>query len=98
MVSSLIPFTHSTLTFSDPIRCQITNEIDTFTDKVERNCHFLASGWNCMTHRFKVFPIRGKYRSIKQQNQLIYIIALPAGSREVTVAFNFKSERTVQSH
>jgi hypothetical protein len=22
-----------------------------FTDKVERNCHFPASGWNCMTHR-----------------------------------------------
>jgi hypothetical protein len=22
-----------------------------FTDKVERNCHFPAAGWNCMTHR-----------------------------------------------
>jgi hypothetical protein len=21
------------------------------TDKVERNCHFLAPGWNYMTHR-----------------------------------------------
>jgi hypothetical protein len=22
-----------------------------FTDKVERNCHFPAPGWNCMTRR-----------------------------------------------
>jgi hypothetical protein len=22
-----------------------------FTDKVERNCHFPAPGWKCMTHR-----------------------------------------------
>jgi hypothetical protein len=22
-----------------------------FTDQVERNCHFPAPGWNCMTHR-----------------------------------------------
>jgi hypothetical protein len=21
------------------------------TDKLERNCHFPAPGWNCMTHR-----------------------------------------------
>jgi hypothetical protein len=22
-----------------------------FTEEVERNCHFLAPGWNCVTHR-----------------------------------------------
>jgi hypothetical protein len=45
--------------------------------------------------RYNVFPIRLKYRPIK--NQLAYISAVPAGSREVTVAFNFISERTVHS-
>jgi hypothetical protein len=39
-----------------------------FTDKVERNCHFLASDWNLMSHReaLEGFPYRVNYRSTKK--------------------------------
>jgi hypothetical protein len=38
-----------------------------FTDKVERNCHFrLPAGTAWLTaKRYKVLPVRAKYRSIK---------------------------------
>jgi hypothetical protein len=54
-----------------------------FTAKGERNCHFPAPGWNCMTHR----------QALHKNNKInIYFIAVPARSREVTVALNFSSE------
>jgi hypothetical protein len=44
-----------------------------FTEKFERNCHFPAPSWNCMTqcHALQGFP---------DTNQ----VSLPAGRREVT--------------
>jgi hypothetical protein len=42
--------------------------------------------------RYKAFQIRVKYRSIKMIKSTH--LAVPAGSRVVTVAFNFISERT----
>jgi hypothetical protein len=66
-----------------------------YIDKVERNCYFPAGTAWLIAKCYKVFPIRVKYRSIKEQSKLIYIIAVPAASQEVTVAFNFISERTV---
>jgi hypothetical protein len=32
-------------------RVQTWLNYSAFTDKVERNCHFSAPGWNCVTHR-----------------------------------------------
>jgi hypothetical protein len=47
-----------------------------------------------MTHRqaLQGFPDRVKYRS---ENQLTEMKAVPAGNWEVTVSFNFISERTL---
>jgi hypothetical protein len=33
----------------------------------------------------------------QKQNQITFVIAVPAGNREVTIAFNFISEHTVLS-
>jgi hypothetical protein len=45
--------------------------------------------------RYKVFPIRVTYRSIKTIKSTYLHKTVLAGSREVTVAYNFISERTV---
>jgi hypothetical protein len=52
-----------------------------------------------MTYRQAIqgFPIRVKCRSMKQLSQLTHIVAIPAGSREVTVALNCSSESVYNS-
>jgi hypothetical protein len=58
-----------------------------FTDKVERNCHFPAPGWNCMTHREALQGFADTSQvslRTKQSNQLNSFIAVPAGSRQVS--------------
>jgi hypothetical protein len=44
---------------------------------------------------YKVFLIWVNYRSIKTIKSTYHIIAVPAGSQEITVAFNFISECTL---
>jgi hypothetical protein len=45
---------------------------------------------------YKVLPIRVKYCSTKTMKlTYLFFLVVPAGSREVTVAFNFISERAV---
>jgi hypothetical protein len=87
------------LSLSARIYLYITHVIkySAFTDKVERNCRFPAPGWNCIIHRqvLQSLPIRVKYRSIKTIKATYLFVAGPTGNREVTVAFNFISERTV---
>jgi hypothetical protein len=56
----------------------------------------LAAGTaRLIAKRYKVSPLRVKYRSIKTIKLTYLYTTVPAGSREVTVAFNFISERTV---
>jgi hypothetical protein len=68
-----------------------------FTDKVERNCHFPAPGWNCMTHRqaLQGFSDTSQVSPQKKKHQLHFFYNSSCRSREVTVEFNFISERTV---
>jgi hypothetical protein len=65
-----------------------TEELSTATQlhetKVERNCHFLASGWNCMTHRQALEGFPDTSQVPLHTNR----------SRDVTAAFNFVSECT----
>jgi hypothetical protein len=72
-----------------------------FTDKVESNYHFLISGWNCMTHLQALQDFSDtnrvshhKNNKNKKNNLLTSQQFLPRAG-EVTVAFNFISERTV---
>jgi hypothetical protein len=67
------------------------------TDKVECNCHFLDPGWNCMTHHqvLQSFPDTNEVLLHKaKKSTSLFFIAVPAGIREVTVAFSFISEHT----
>jgi hypothetical protein len=56
-------------------------------------------GWNCMTHRqaLQGFPDMSQISLHKTMKSTYLFIAVPAGSREVTITFNFISERTVLS-
>jgi hypothetical protein len=47
----------------------------TFADKVERNCHFPAPGWNCMTHRQSLQGFPDTSQTIKSSS-----VALQPGS------------------
>jgi hypothetical protein len=61
-----------------------------FTVKVKRNCHFLASGWNCMTQRQSVQGfLDGSQVSFHRNSEMTFLKGGSAGSREVTVTFNF---------
>jgi hypothetical protein len=64
------------------------------SDKVERNCHFPATGWNCKTRRQALQGFPDTSQASLQKNNKINL-AVPAGSREVAPAFIFTSERTV---
>jgi hypothetical protein len=69
---------------------------DAFTDKFESNCHFPAPGWNCMTHGQALQVPDTSQVSLHKSNEInLPILAVPAGSREVIVAFIFISERTL---
>jgi hypothetical protein len=52
-----------------------------FTDEVERNCHFPASGWNCMTHRqaLQGFANDASQALLHTHNK-INLLAVPAGA------------------
>jgi hypothetical protein len=66
-------------------------------DKVERNCHFPASGRTATNRRadFIVFIEQYLTHTGKTLQRLAVCHAVPVGGREVTVAFNFISERSV---
>jgi hypothetical protein len=68
-----------------------------FTDKVERNCHFPAPGWNCKTHCQALQGFLDTSQVSLHKNNKINspLFCSSAGSREMTVAFNFINERTV---
>jgi hypothetical protein len=70
-----------------------------FTDKVERNCHFPAAGWNYMTHRqaLQVFPYISQASLNKINKFSLRTSAVPVGIWYVTVSSKFISERTVYS-
>jgi hypothetical protein len=50
---------------------QNTNIYSAFTDKVERNCHLPASGWNCMTlhQALQGFPDTSQV-SVRKNNKI----------------------------
>jgi hypothetical protein len=66
-----------------------------FTDKVERNCHFPAPGWNCMTHRqaLQCFPYTSQVSLHRNKINLSILQQFLPGAVKKTVAFNFISER-----
>jgi hypothetical protein len=70
-----------------------------FTGDVERNCHFPAPGWKYMTHHQALQGFTDSQVSLHENNKINFpfFIAVPAGKRKVTVAFNFISKRTVIS-
>jgi hypothetical protein len=43
-----------------------------FTDKVERNCHFSAPGWNCMirSQALQGFPDTSRQESLHENSQI----------------------------
>jgi hypothetical protein len=60
-------------------------------------CHFAAVGWNCKTHRqaLQGFPDTSQVSLHKNNKINLFKDSSSAGIREVTVAFNFISERSV---
>jgi hypothetical protein len=71
-----------------------------FTDKFKRNCHFPTPDWNCITHYqvLQGFPDTSQVLLNKNNKINLYITAVLAKGREVTDAFNFISERTVEKY
>jgi hypothetical protein len=67
-----------------------------FTDKVERNSHFPAP--DCVTHRqaLQGFPDMSQVALHKNNKINLPIHSSPCREPEVTIAFNFISERTIQ--
>jgi hypothetical protein len=62
-----------------------------FTDKVENNCHFTASGWNCMTHRqaSQCFPDKSQGPQVSIKTKKSTNLFFSSSCREQAVVFNF---------
>jgi hypothetical protein len=77
------------------MRVKVFGLYSAFTDKVERNCHFPAPGWNRVTRRQALQCFLDTSQVFLHKAVKSTCLYYSSSYRQVTFAFNFIIERTV---